>query len=251
MFLVIWSVAIASIASNSWVTVNDTVMGGVSSSNVRSVDEGVEFSGVVSKENNGGFASIRTAISLEEFTKGSGITIQANGTQLEYQVVVWLQGYGPRLYYRHSFYPTGTRQYLSFMDFEAVSYGRTVQAPPLTQVLDRAASIGILVGGGYEGDFSLSLQQIQLAPRYNKSISSSQRKEIIAAIESGVPVFNQGKPEDCATIYKTLLQDFLVQDLPPEHKQRVQAILETVKTIDDPIQQAWVLRHALDAMLLY
>jgi len=42
-----------------WVTVNDPVMGGRSTSELASGEEGLGFSGVVSLENNGGFASVR------------------------------------------------------------------------------------------------------------------------------------------------------------------------------------------------
>ena len=42
-----------------WTPVNDRVMGGVSTSQVLSAADGMAFSGVVSLDNNGGFASIR------------------------------------------------------------------------------------------------------------------------------------------------------------------------------------------------
>jgi len=42
-----------------WASVNDRVMGGVSTSQATATAEGMAFSGVVSLDNNGGFASIR------------------------------------------------------------------------------------------------------------------------------------------------------------------------------------------------
>lgn len=42
-----------------WASVNDRVMGGVSTSQATATNEGLAFSGVVSLDNNGGFASIR------------------------------------------------------------------------------------------------------------------------------------------------------------------------------------------------
>ena len=44
----------------AWTTVNDPVMGGKSTSSIRFGDGGLEFSGTVSLENNGGFASARS-----------------------------------------------------------------------------------------------------------------------------------------------------------------------------------------------
>lgn len=42
-----------------WASVNDRVMGGVSTSQATATAEGMAFGGVVSLDNNGGFASIR------------------------------------------------------------------------------------------------------------------------------------------------------------------------------------------------
>ncbi|MFH1739553.1 MAG: CIA30 family protein, partial [bacterium] len=45
--------------TTNWRTINDTVMGGVSNSEFRVEEEGIGvFSGSVSLENNGGFASV-------------------------------------------------------------------------------------------------------------------------------------------------------------------------------------------------
>ena len=42
-----------------WTSVNDQVMGGMSTSQATATTEGMAFNGVVSLDNNGGFASIR------------------------------------------------------------------------------------------------------------------------------------------------------------------------------------------------
>jgi hypothetical protein len=53
---------------DKWRIVNDGVMGGLSTSNVRINDEGkISFSGNVSLDNNGGFASLRSPISNYNF----------------------------------------------------------------------------------------------------------------------------------------------------------------------------------------
>tara|TARA_B110000196_G_scaffold262804_1_gene234824 strand:- start:34 stop:516 length:483 start_codon:yes stop_codon:yes gene_type:complete len=46
--------------SSAWQIVNDDVMGGVSTSRFQILTNGAVFSGVVSLENNGGFASVRS-----------------------------------------------------------------------------------------------------------------------------------------------------------------------------------------------
>ncbi|MCU0952883.1 MAG: CIA30 family protein, partial [Burkholderiaceae bacterium] len=47
-----------------WQVVNDGVMGGVSSSRITAGADGVQFSGEVRTEFNGGFASARRAVDL-------------------------------------------------------------------------------------------------------------------------------------------------------------------------------------------
>ena len=42
-----------------WIPVNDRVMGGVSTSQTTATADGMAYSGVVSLDNNGGFASLR------------------------------------------------------------------------------------------------------------------------------------------------------------------------------------------------
>ena len=51
--------------SLQWSVVNDTVMGGRSSAQMSKAEEGWVFEGRVSLENNGGFASVRTAVAID------------------------------------------------------------------------------------------------------------------------------------------------------------------------------------------
>ena len=63
-----------------WFIINDGVMGGLSESNLKNVSDGVlRFSGYLSMENNGGFASCRSRpnnLSLDDF---SGIELSVKG----------------------------------------------------------------------------------------------------------------------------------------------------------------------------
>ena len=65
--------------SGDWVTVDDVVMGGVSNSKFIINPDGIAtFSGTVSPENNGGFASARTSIE-NEFKDYEGVVIRVKG----------------------------------------------------------------------------------------------------------------------------------------------------------------------------
>ena len=58
---------------DNWIIVNDTVMGGRSSAQLQQQDSGLLFTGRLSRENNGGFASIRRKLFDDEFANCSHI----------------------------------------------------------------------------------------------------------------------------------------------------------------------------------
>lgn len=77
-----------------------------------------------------------------------------------------------------------------------------------------------------------------------QSISPSQRIE--AAIERGVPIFNQGEHEKCADIYRQCLTD-LTKDEEVEASVR-KALSQLIERVDkrEATERAWLLRAALD-----
>lgn len=71
---------------SNWVIVNDDIMGGLSSCQMR-IDEkgnGV-FEGLISAANNGGFSSIRLNLNRIEVTKDSYFKIKLKGDNKKYQ----------------------------------------------------------------------------------------------------------------------------------------------------------------------
>ena len=71
----------------NWSTVNDTVMGGVSSSSLIIDENGhANFSGEVSLENNGGFASIRYVCTDQKLGDATKAVLKIKGDGNEYQL---------------------------------------------------------------------------------------------------------------------------------------------------------------------
>ena len=68
-----------AVESFDWIVLNDTVMGGRSSATVSTVENSIQFQGIVSLENNGGFASIRTRDTIDLSTHTS-VEIELVGT---------------------------------------------------------------------------------------------------------------------------------------------------------------------------
>ena len=71
---------------DNWVIVNDTVMGGRSNSRLNINDSYLSFSGILSLENNGGFASIRRVDNGKTWLSDKPIQIQVKGDGREYQL---------------------------------------------------------------------------------------------------------------------------------------------------------------------
>jgi hypothetical protein len=73
-----------------WTPVNDRVMGGVSTSQATATAEGMAFIGVVSLDNNGGFASIRALPREYGLAGTSALILRIRGDGQTYKF-----GYGP------------------------------------------------------------------------------------------------------------------------------------------------------------
>lgn len=72
---------------SEWYPINDGVMGGVSRSDIRPTDQGTGvFSGVLSLENNGGFASVRTKLGHRDLSEYAGLEIRVRGDGRTYQL---------------------------------------------------------------------------------------------------------------------------------------------------------------------
>lgn len=79
----------------AWTTVNDPVMGGASTSRIAYGDGGLVFSGTISLENNGGFASARSPQDPDIGRKASGATslrVRARGDGKAYLLKVGIAG---------------------------------------------------------------------------------------------------------------------------------------------------------------
>ena len=79
----------------AWTTVNDPVMGGMSTSSIAFGNGGLMFSGVISLENNGGFASARSPQNPDIGRRAAGakaLRVHAVGDGQTYMVKVGIAG---------------------------------------------------------------------------------------------------------------------------------------------------------------
>jgi hypothetical protein len=145
------------------VAVHDVVMGGVSSGGIERTEHGsMLFEGVVSLENNGGFASIRSKPEEWNLDAHDGIVIRLRGDGKRYKLNLRTDSSFDGILYRVPFETReGEWQELRFpfSDFVASFRGRAVpDAPPLDPA--RIVSFGFLISDKQEGPFRLEITQI-------------------------------------------------------------------------------------------
>ena len=116
--------AMLNLASGSWVIVNDDVMGGRSRAEATTDEQGLRFSGVLSLENNGGFASTRRLVS-EAPAGATGLRLQVRGDGRSYQVRLRDNQRFDGVAWRHEFNTSDQWQTLELdlRDFEPVFRG--------------------------------------------------------------------------------------------------------------------------------
>jgi hypothetical protein len=148
----------------SWQVVNDDVMGGISTSQVRVAADGtVVFAGIVSLENNGGFASVRSVPARHNLTGCDAFAIRVRGDGQRYKFTVRTVGNVDRAVYQAAFTTKAgewQEHRLAFKDFVPTFRGRVLAGePPLDPA--KIASVGVIVSDKQAGPFRLEIAWIK------------------------------------------------------------------------------------------
>jgi monofunctional biosynthetic peptidoglycan transglycosylase len=150
-----------------WQVVNDDVMGGLSNSQFQVIGNGFAvFSGVVSLENNGGFASVRSSPSLHNLSGCGCFLVRLRGDGQRYKFTVRTEAGFEAPLYQYGF-TTKRNQWeergLGFKDFVPTLRGRTLTGvPPLNPAY--VMSVGCLIADKQEGPFRLEMSWIKALP---------------------------------------------------------------------------------------
>ena len=145
-------------AASGFRVINDGVMGGVSSSRLDFIAEGMVFAGTVSLENNGGFASFRGPLRLPAGARALLLTVRGDGQV--YKLSLKQDDSNATGQYQASF--TAPREWttLRFVptDFSASFRGRALAAP--TIVLGEVQTVGLLIADKQAGAFRVEVRSI-------------------------------------------------------------------------------------------
>ena len=139
-----------------WI-VNDGVMGGVSQSALRQDTQGMYFEGLVSLENNGGFASMRSSV---QFPPGTQVLeLLAKGDGKQYKLVL-RTAIAPRATYAADFIAEPSWQTYQFNvnQFKPTFRGQAVNAPALS--FADVIEFGILISNNQAGRFTIQLKTL-------------------------------------------------------------------------------------------
>jgi len=165
-----------------WYSVNDNVMGGISTSTV-DVDEEEQqltFSGMLSLENNGGFVSTRSQAETVDLSAFDGIKLRVRGDGNSYRLRIRTETTGPEIAYTAIFSTeanTWQEVYIYFPEMIPLYRGYFVrEAGPID--LKSIRSFGLMLADKQQGEFLLEVDWIkafalvQLAEKQSNNIPS-------------------------------------------------------------------------------
>ena len=146
----------------NWISVNDGVMGGVSRGGCKRTENGtLLFSGDLSLDNNGGFASIRTEPRPLNLTGASAIVVKARGDGRTYWAELRTSGQMGASSYRANL-PTRKGEWVEtsipLADFKLQAFGRALPGGAVNP--DKVDSIGFTLADKKAGPFELEIEQI-------------------------------------------------------------------------------------------
>lgn len=153
----------AQLVSN-WEAIDDRIMGGCSQSQPEHIDNvGLRFSGTVSLDNNGGFASIRSNSDNADLRQYKGLTLRLRGDGKSYKISLRTDHFYDGVSYQTTFVTERDSWHEIFLPFEAfipTHHGiklSTVAPMDLTSV----KSFGLFISDRQEGPFQLDIAWIK------------------------------------------------------------------------------------------
>lgn len=149
-------------STTPWQNIDDVVMGGISSSQMKIHKDKATFKGELSLENNGGFASIRSTNLTQQLEGFDGLLLRVKGDGKAYQFRLRDQAYN-----RHNYslrFKTNKDKWtlvkLPFEQFTAGYRGRKLDSYPAIKPND-IRTLGLMLTDKQEGKFSLEIDWIK------------------------------------------------------------------------------------------
>lgn len=245
----------------AWLSVNDNVMGGVSSGGFQITEKGtLLFTGNISLENRGGFASIRTrptALGLEGY---SVMAVRVKGDGRTYYLDLRTSGNAAGSYRAplETVNDTWREFRIPLETFEFAAFGRRIASAQRLEA-GNIQSVGFTLADSQSGPFRMEVDWIrgEIPDAHNADVaplpaSASELSDIIElAIARGVPLFNAGQPAACAAIYEVTVVALLKSHagtLTGPQRSVLESAIDEMRREQDAAEKAWILRRAMDSV---
>lgn len=148
-----------NVTLKKWTIVNDDVMGGVSSSSLTINNSGHGFfSGKISLDNNGGFASVRYNLKKINVTKDNTINIVLKGDKKIYQLRIKENNYDYHSYV-HNFITSGKWEVISINLSDMYPSYRGIKLNDQKFSGNQIKQLSILISNNVEENFSLLIDK--------------------------------------------------------------------------------------------
>ena len=151
--------------AQKWQAVNDNVMGGVSDGRFRiTADNTMEFSGRLSLENNGGFASVRTKPTNFNVHAGDTLVVRLKGDGREYVLNIYTKSRRMAFSYRAPLPTTKdewTEVRVPLQDFIPTAFGRRVQGMGPVEP-DQINGLGFMLSDKKAGPFQMQVEWVKV-----------------------------------------------------------------------------------------
>ena len=153
------------LADQRWQTVNDGVMGGVSDGRFRiSQDKTLEFSGTLSLENNGGFASVRTKPMDLDIKAGDTLVVRLKGDGREYVLNLYTKSRRMAFSYRAPL-PTRKDEWtevrVPLKDLVPTAFGRRVEGMGPVEP-GQINGLGFMLSDKKPGAFQMQVEWVKV-----------------------------------------------------------------------------------------
>ncbi len=151
--------------AQKWQAVNDNVMGGVSDGRFKiTPDNTLEFSGRLSLENNGGFASVRTKPTDLAIRAGDTLVVRVKGDGREYVLNIYTKSRRMAFSYRAPLPTTKdewTEVSVPLDEFIPTAFGRRVQGMGPVEP-DQINGLGFMLSDKKPGAFKLEVGWVKV-----------------------------------------------------------------------------------------
>ena len=150
-----------NIGKSNWLIINDDIMGGVSNSNLSINDnKNITFRGIISFENNGGFASCRMMYNFNKIKDQNTFILKVRGDGKKYKII--LRSNDSSVYYSVNFKTKNnveTTHKIKLNEFDAFFRGRKLNYYNHVDISDMNF-VGFQISDKQEGIFSLEVIEL-------------------------------------------------------------------------------------------